>query len=135
MACCTCVYGYNEICHKETSEKVAAVTVDCVLFHLAAAVATAVSVVLLLVRLLACALYSYCSIERPMPFLPVTESRIEWLTLLPILGPTVVASVIYCRAKKEGYGCLDSLVCAMQSPWMLIDSICKNRTEPVVVRI
>ena len=89
----------------------------------------------LLVRLLACALYSYCSIERPMPFLPVTESRIEWLTLLPILGPTVVASVIYCRAKKEGYGCLDSLVCAMQSPWMLIDSICKNRTEPVVVRI
>lgn len=135
MACCTCVYGYNEICHKETAEKVVAVTVDCVLFHLAAAVATVISAVLLLVRLIACALYSYCSVEEQIPFLPMTESRVEWLTLLPILGPVVVASVIYFRAKREEYGCLDSLVCAMQSPWMLIDSICKNRKEPEWVRI
>ncbi len=135
MACCVCVYGYNEICYKEPAEKAVAVAVDCVLFHVAAAVATVVSAVFLLIRWIACAIYNYCYTKEQWSFLPSTESRIEWLTLIPILGPVVVASVVYAKAREDGYCRLDSLVCAMQSPWMLLDSIRQNRTEPEWVSV
>ncbi|AAF39267.1 hypothetical protein C6H88_02095 [Chlamydia muridarum str. Nigg] len=130
MACCVCVYGYNEICYKETVEKAVAVAVDCVLFNVAAVVATLISAVFLLIRWISCAIYNCCSTKERWHFLPTTESRIEWLTLIPILGPLVVASVVYAKAREDGYCCLDSLVCAMQSPWMLLDSIRQNRNEP-----
>ena len=129
MACCACVYGYDEVCHKETTEKVVAVGIDFMLFHIAAAVATVISAVMLLIRLLVCIFHNYCSSEKPINLLPMTESRIEWLSLVPVLGPMVVAAVVYAKAREDGYGCLDSLVCAMQSPWMLLDSIRLNRKD------
>lgn len=137
MACCACVYGYDEICcREETAEKVVAVAVDCVLFHIAAAITTAVSAVWLLIRLIACAIHNYCSpASERVNFFPITESRAEWFSLIPVLGPMVVAAVVYSKAREEGYGHLDSLVCAMQSPWMLLDSLRLNRSGLKIVMV